>query len=150
MTDQEKQQIESEIVDFQVIDKRHFVNLDPIDRESVPEEKPRYPSYVEELMARMTETERKFQEKKKQIDEEINRTKTRLEIDFDRRLRIGKTEDRSSSSRSARQPSARRGFGFAGRKYRAPARRRTMTANLFRLQASVAWDRNDSGFESAV
>ncbi len=90
MTDQEKQQIESEIVDFQVIDKRHFVNLDPIDRESVPEEKPRYPSYVEELMARMTETERKFQEKKKQIDEEINRTKTRLEIDFDRRLELEK------------------------------------------------------------
>ena len=53
---------------------------------AIPEEKPRYPSYVEELMARMAETERKFQEKKKQIDEEISRTKTRLESDFERKL----------------------------------------------------------------
>lgn len=75
---------------FQVIDKRHFADLDKIDMESVPEEKPRYPSYVEELMARMAETERKFQEKKKQIDEEISRTKARLEADFERRLELEK------------------------------------------------------------
>jgi len=79
-----------EPMDFQVIDKRHFVNLDQIDKEDIPEEKPRYPSYVEELMARMAEMERRFQEKKKQFDEEINRTKTRLDIDFNRRLELEK------------------------------------------------------------
>jgi len=88
MADREKQKTEP--MDFQVIDKRHFVNLDQIDMEAVPEEKPRYPSYVEELMARTAETERKFQEKKKQIDEEIIRTRTRLESDFDRRLELEK------------------------------------------------------------
>jgi len=71
---------------FQVIDKRKFADPDQIDMNAIPEEKPRYPSYVEELMARMAETERKFQEKKKQIDEEISRTKTRLESDFERKL----------------------------------------------------------------
>lgn len=90
MKDQEKQTATSESTDFQVIDKRHFVNLDQIDNASLQEEKPRYPSFVEELMARMTETERKFQEKKKQIDEEIQRTRTRLETDFDRRLDLEK------------------------------------------------------------
>jgi molecular chaperone GrpE len=88
MADREKQKTEP--MDFQVIDKRHFVNLDQIDMEAVPEEKPRYPSYVEELMARTAETERKFQEKKKQIDEEISRTRIRLELDFDRRLELEK------------------------------------------------------------
>jgi molecular chaperone GrpE len=77
-------------LDFHVIDKRPFVNLDKIDTETVPEEKPRYPTYVEELMARMAETERKFQEKKKQIDEEILRTKARLESDFERKLELEK------------------------------------------------------------
>ena len=90
MADQEKQKTEP--MDFQVIDKRPFVNLDRIDMEAVPEEKPRYPSYVEELIARMAETERKFQEKKKQIDEEIGRTRTRLESDFDRRLELEKQQ----------------------------------------------------------
>jgi len=90
MEDQEKQKPESKSPDFQVIDKRHFVNLDQIDPATLQEEKPRYPSYVEELMARMAETERKFQEKKKQIDEEIHRTRTRLEADFDRRLETEK------------------------------------------------------------
>jgi molecular chaperone GrpE len=75
---------------FQVIDKRQFADLDKIDMSAIPEEKPRYPSYVEELMARMAETERKFQEKKKQIDEEISRTKARLESDFDRKLELEK------------------------------------------------------------
>jgi molecular chaperone GrpE len=88
--DQEKQKTESELMDFQVIDKRQFANLDQIDNKILQEEKPRYPSYVEELMARMAETERKFQEKKQQIDEEISRTKTRLEVDFDRRLEVEK------------------------------------------------------------
>jgi molecular chaperone GrpE len=90
MEDQEKQNTEPEPTDFQVIDKRHFVNLDQIDMSVLPEEKPRYPSYVEELRSRMAETERKFQEKKKQIDEEINRTKSRLEVDFGRKLELEK------------------------------------------------------------
>ncbi len=82
---------DSESLDFEVIDKRHFVDLDNISKEAI-EEKPRYPSYVEELMARMAETERRFEEKKKQIDEEISRTKTRLEADFERRLELEKRE----------------------------------------------------------
>ncbi len=91
MEDQEKSpDRESEPPDFQVIDKRHFVNLDRIDEATLMEEKPRYPSYVEELMGRVAETERRFQEKKKQIDEEIGRTKARLESDFDRKLELEK------------------------------------------------------------
>jgi molecular chaperone GrpE len=90
MQNNEKQKAESEPAAFQVIDKRQFVNLDQIDKETIPEEKPRYPSYVEELMSRMAETERQFQEKKKQIDEEISRTKARLEADFDRRIEMEK------------------------------------------------------------
>ena len=90
MADQEKTNEAPETLDFQIIDKRHFVNLDRIDTTTLPEEKPRYPTYVEELMSRMAETERKFQEKKKQIDDEIGRTKARLESDFDRRLEIEK------------------------------------------------------------
>jgi molecular chaperone GrpE len=91
MEDQVKQQdVELDPLEFQVIDKRKFVKLDSIDKETIFEEKPRYPSYVEELIARMSETERKFQEKKQQIDDEIIRTKTRLEIDFDRKLELEK------------------------------------------------------------
>ena len=94
MENQGKQRLEPETPEFQVIDKRHFVNLDQIDidKEALPVEKPRYPSYVEELMSKMAETERRFQEKKKQIDEEINRTKARLEADFDRKLGLEKQQ----------------------------------------------------------
>lgn len=91
MEDQEKEQnSETDSLDFQVIDKRQFVNLDTIDKEIQPEEKPRFPTYVEELMGRVAETERKFQEKKQQIDEEISKTKARLETDFDRKLGLEK------------------------------------------------------------
>ena len=90
MENQAKQKNESESAAFQVVDKRQFVNLDQLDMDTIPEEKPRYPSYVEELMSRMAETERKFQEKKQQIDEEIVRTRTRLEADFDRKLELEK------------------------------------------------------------
>jgi molecular chaperone GrpE len=90
MADQEKTNEETDTLDFQVIDKRHFVDLDKIDTTTLTQEKPRYPTYVEELMARMAETERKFQEKKKQIDDEIVRTRTRLESDFDRKLELEK------------------------------------------------------------
>jgi len=75
--------------EFQVVDKRQFLDLDSLDKEKV-EEKPRYPAFVEELMARTAETERKFEEKKKQIDEEIARTRSRLETDYERRLELEK------------------------------------------------------------
>lgn len=90
MADLEKEREETDTLDFQVVDKRHFVNLDTLDTTDIPEEKPRYPTYVEELMARMAETERKFQEKKQQIDEEIGRTKARLKTDFERKLELEK------------------------------------------------------------
>lgn len=80
---------ESATPEFQVLDKRKFLDLDNMDTTPV-EEKQRYPTFVEELMARTAETERKFEEKKKQIDEEIVRTKTRLESDFQRRLDLDK------------------------------------------------------------
>jgi len=72
--------------EFQVIDKRHFLNLDAVDKTTAVEEKPRYPSYVEELMARTAETERRFEERKKQFNEEVERIKGRLEADLERRL----------------------------------------------------------------
>ena len=75
---------------FQVVDKRHFLNLDKLDTTTVVEEKPRYPTYVEELLARTKETERRFEEKKKQIDDEIARTRARLEADYARRLEMEK------------------------------------------------------------
>jgi len=90
MANQEIQDEETDIVNFNVTDKRQFVNLEAIDKKTLAEEKPRYPSYVEELMGRMAETERKFQEKKQQIDAEISRTKARLESDFERRLALEK------------------------------------------------------------
>ncbi len=50
-----------ESAEFKVVDKRHFANVDEVAISSGPvEEKPRYPSYVEELMARTAETERRY------------------------------------------------------------------------------------------
>ncbi len=71
---------------FRVIDKRHFLDLDKIEAVEPVEEKPRFPSFVEEMMARMELTERKFEERKAQMNEEIARTKARLETDFQRRV----------------------------------------------------------------
>ena len=85
-----REQQELETPQFQVIDKRKFANPDKIDTNSASEEKPRYPTYVEELMGRLKETERQFQEKKKQIDEEIGRVRTRLETDYERKLDLEK------------------------------------------------------------
>jgi molecular chaperone GrpE len=86
MENREKQ--EANASKFNVVDKRKFVSPDAVDINSVPDEKPRYPTYVEELMEKMQETERKFQEKKKQIDEEISRVRTRLEGDFEQRMEL--------------------------------------------------------------
>lgn len=82
---QTPQKSDPERPEFQVVDKRHFLDLDSMDTKQA-QEKPRYPSFVEELMARTAEMEKKFEEKKKQIDEEIDRTKARLEADYTRRL----------------------------------------------------------------
>ncbi|HTY64494.1 MAG TPA: nucleotide exchange factor GrpE [Acidobacteriota bacterium] len=90
MADRDNKTEETDTLEFQVVDKRKFLDLNAIDKTTIPEEKPRYPSYVEELISRMAETERKFQEKKKQIDEEIGRTKARLENDFERKLALEK------------------------------------------------------------
>ncbi len=78
---------EDEAAPFQVIDKRSFYHADGVaaDGQSVPE-KPRYPSYVEELLARVAAAERNLEEKKKLIDEEIARTKNRLETDSRREV----------------------------------------------------------------
>ena len=57
---------------------------------SPAEAKPRYPTYVEELMGRVAETERRFEEKKMQIEAEISRTKSRLEADYSRRVELEK------------------------------------------------------------
>jgi len=88
---QSTQNPDSELPEFQVVDKRQFLDIDNLDVKPV-KEKPRYPSFVEELMARTAEMEKKFEERKKQIDEEIERTKTRLETDFQRRLDLDKQE----------------------------------------------------------
>jgi len=73
---------------FQVIDRRHFLDLDKTQTPATAEEKPRYPSFVEELMGRLAATEKRFEEKKAQMHEEIMRTKARLEGDFQRRIEI--------------------------------------------------------------
>jgi len=83
---EKREKLEAEASKFHVVDKRKFVNLDTVDINSVSDEKPRYPSYVEELMTKMKETERRFEEKKKQIDEEIGRVRARLETDFVQRI----------------------------------------------------------------
>ncbi len=79
-----------EHAEFQVIDKRHFVNLEEIDKAQLKEEKPRYPSFVEELMGRMAEMERRFEERKAMLDAEIARAKSRLEADYARRVELEK------------------------------------------------------------
>jgi molecular chaperone GrpE len=80
-----------EAVAFQVVDKRSFCNPDSVaaDGQSVPK-KPRYPTYVEELLAKVAAAERNLEEKKKLIDEEIVRTRTRLEADSQRRVELEK------------------------------------------------------------
>jgi molecular chaperone GrpE len=82
-----------ESAEFRVVDKRHFANVDEIVSSSGPvEEKPRYPSYVEELMARTAETERRYAEKVKQIDQEIARVKARLEAEHERQFALAKQD----------------------------------------------------------
>jgi molecular chaperone GrpE len=76
--------------EFQVIDKRHFADPEAVPSDAEAEEKPRYPTYVEELMARMAEMEKRFEEKKNQMIDEVSRTRTRLEADYRRILELEK------------------------------------------------------------
>lgn len=80
-----------EPVHFRVVDKRHFAEGDTDKSDGVTAEvKPRYPTFVEELMARVAETERRFKEKVAQIDQETARTNARLEADYERKLALAK------------------------------------------------------------
>ena len=71
-----------------MIDKRHFLDLDKVASDAAVEEKPRYPTFVEELMARLELTEKRFEERKAQMHGEISRTRARLEADFQRRIEL--------------------------------------------------------------
>ncbi len=73
--------------EFRVIDKRHFATLDDLPAVGGPvEEKPRYPSFVEELISRVNETEKRFRDRVKQLDQETARTRARLEAEYERKL----------------------------------------------------------------
>jgi molecular chaperone GrpE len=91
MNDKEKTQPEATPLHFQVVDKRHFANLDeiPLDK-SVADDKKRYPSFVEELIGKLELTEKSFQEKKELMQSEISRTRSRLEADFARKVELEK------------------------------------------------------------
>ena len=86
----DREQLEADRGKFQVVDRRKFVNLEAIDKAAPVETKPRYPSYVEELQGRMEEMEKRFKEKTAQVNDEIARTRARLEEDFDRKLELEK------------------------------------------------------------
>jgi molecular chaperone GrpE len=76
----------SETPEFRVVDKRLFANPDTLPPATAAEEKPRFPTFVEELMGRVAETERRYEEKRRQVDEEIGRLRARLEAESERRL----------------------------------------------------------------
>lgn len=75
---------------FRVVDRRQFLDWAQKPVEGKVEEKPRYPSFVEELLARVKETEKRFEERKKQMNHEIQRSRERIEADFQRSLEIEK------------------------------------------------------------
>ncbi len=78
--------------EFRVVDKRHFLEADQSTYQAPIEEKPRYPSYVEELRQRTALAESRYVEKVKQIDQEIARARSRLEADYERRLALAKRD----------------------------------------------------------
>jgi molecular chaperone GrpE len=77
---------------FQVIDRRPFANLDQLPLQAPVEEKPRYPTYVEELLTRVSETQRRFEEMKAQMQQEVDRTRARLNADFERSVALEKRD----------------------------------------------------------
>ncbi len=73
--------------EFRVVDRRPFAGVGPGASVGEPVEvKPRYPTYVEELMAKVADTERRFRERVQQVDQETARSKARLEADYERKL----------------------------------------------------------------
>jgi molecular chaperone GrpE len=78
--------------EFRVVDRRPFANSSSMAAEPATEDKPRYPTFVEELMARVADTERRYQEKRKQVDDEMGRMRSRLEGDFRRKLDLEKRD----------------------------------------------------------
>jgi molecular chaperone GrpE len=76
---------------FRVIDKRHFVHEDgAASAAGAIEVSPRYPTFVEELMAKLADTERRFKEKVALLDQEASRTRARLEADSELKLSLAK------------------------------------------------------------
>ena len=75
---------------FRVIDRRIFADPEAVNLDSVEVPGPRYPSYVEELRGRVEEAERRFAERKHEMQEEITRVRTRLQLDFERKLELEK------------------------------------------------------------
>lgn len=78
---------------FRVVDRRHFLDdgtENPVS--GAPEGKPRYPSFVEELLSKVTEAERRFAERVKQVDQEIARSKARLEAEYERKMAFSKQD----------------------------------------------------------
>ena len=89
-SDESKNQEEST---FRVVDKRQFLeNGTESPADAAAETRPRYPSFVEELMFKVTETERRFAERVKQVDQEIARSKARLEAEYERKLALSKQD----------------------------------------------------------
>src|SRR5262245_22778187 len=76
--------------EFRVVDKRHFADPEKASSQAAVDEKPRYPTVIEELMARLSENERRFEEKRKQVDAEIGKMRTRLEADYERKVSLHK------------------------------------------------------------
>jgi molecular chaperone GrpE len=74
---------ETEPTELRVIDKRRFTETGHAAVNSQFSDKPRYPSFVEEQLA-------KFEQKKQQFEQEILKTRTRMDADFDRKLEIEK------------------------------------------------------------
>lgn len=117
--------------EFQVVDRRGFTNLEDLDLSEVTEPAPRYPTFVEELMARVAETERKFEEKKEEMREETAKIRARLQADFERQLELEKQKlvlpyldvldnlERALSSAAGAEGGLREGIEATARLFRA-------------------------------
>lgn len=74
---------ETDSSELRVVDKRRFTETGQPAANSQFSEKPRYPSFVEEQLA-------KLEQKKQQFEQENLKTRARLDADFDRKLQIEK------------------------------------------------------------
>ncbi len=68
------------------VDRRHLLGLNEVEHGEPGESAPPGPGSVEEMTAKMQLTERRFEEKKGQMQEEMARTRMRLESDLLRRV----------------------------------------------------------------